>query len=219
MSDEKAGFAELYDKYGTDTGIIAALQKQLAEARGCSCSQEQPTELQEDNKIQCPACKSSNAQWGLYGLATEHEGLLAKYVIRCFACDLEYPLPFVDILQSQLTGLQEEIAGRKHDYNDLFNITKAADTNLVAARGRIAELELTMRTMLDGEAGPPLKASDDNDSAMPSPELNALRIRARQLGWSYIQVNAAGKLVGIPPSPASNHDLIEIKSDLLERPK
>ncbi len=56
---------------------------------------------------------------------------------------------------------------------------------------------------------------DMNDSIIPEPSRNSLILRAKQLGWTYIHTNDHGKLVGTPPPPADNHELIEITRDVL----
>ncbi len=101
------------------------------------------------------------------------------------------------------------------------------ESQLTAANERIAKLEAGLNE-IHGEIGYYLEhdrellekisalKDDKEDAVMPSPSFNSLRLRARGLGWSYIQVNTAGKLVGIPPSPANNHDLIEITAAALK---
>ncbi len=52
-------------------------------------------------------------------------------------------------MSAELTTLKEEIAGRKHDYNDLFNIAKAAESKLAAKEKRIDVRDKTIKLLQD----------------------------------------------------------------------
>ncbi len=141
----------------------------------------------------------------------------AKYVDR----------PTIGQLKSQL-ATAIEMSGNPNTVQTLINQSQelaAKDTRIAELKGALSRLlethtfytehdKIAVDGIKDVLKGEPV--DNKKDMAMPSPEHNALRNQADRLGWSYIRINAEGKLVGLPPPPANNQDLIEITAAVLE---
>ena len=131
----------------------------------------------------------------------------------------------VDKLTHELDLAQLQIDEDKGNINDLVKGSAGMTKRIKELKGALSRLLKThtfytehdkiavdgIKDVLKGEP-----VDNKKDMAMPSPEYNALRNQADQLGWSYIRINADGKLVGLPPPPANNQDLIEITAAVLE---
>ncbi len=154
-------------------------------------------EANADELEPCPSCgKDQN-------VVTRSDGA----IVWCTICGVQMPINLWNrrLIEDALAAKDTRIAELKGALSRLLEThTFYTEHDKIAVDG--------IKDVLKGEP-----VNNKKDMAMPSPEHNALRNQADRLGWSYIRINAEGKLVGLPPPPANNQDLIEITAAVLER--